>query len=272
MAPETGIDGLLEEVQATEDHLYESREERKFVVSVAVARALRDRLGERLAVEEFVPGRRRTLIHSIYFDSEDFSLYRESLAIESSLKFRLRGYATWGAGAAIDPVTFFECKLGMRADGSPKKKRKLRFELPHMLATSLFDRQAVKRATTGMLSLAPRPKFWTKALKFVNARRLLPQLTVCYEREAYVSEDGRLRVTLDEHFRASRIYPDNTSRLDEPPAELPGVAILEVKFIGAFPPWLADELVALGIAPEGQSFSKFKTAVPMVFPHMGPSG
>lgn len=272
MLPEAGVGELFDEVHLTEDDLYESREERKFVVPLDVAGALRERLSARLAIEEFIPGRQRTLIHSVYFDSEDFSLYRESLSIESSLKFRLRGYATWGARDGIDPMSFFECKLGMKEVGTRKKKRKLRFQLPHMLATSLFDRQAVKRATTGMLSLAPKPKFWTKALKFVNERKLLPQLTVCYEREAYVSEDGRLRVTLDEHFRASRIWPNNTSRLDEPAAQLPGVVILEVKFIGAFPAWLADELSGLGLAPEGQSFSKFKTAVPMVFPQAVPAG
>jgi SPX domain protein involved in polyphosphate accumulation len=262
------IEELFAELQGAQDNIYECREERKYVLSEAASHALREVFASRLALEEFVPGRLRTLVHSIYFDSPEWTLYSDSMRQEGSLKFRLRGYATKERTSEVDSNVYFECKLGVQEGMAGKKKKKLRFMVPHALATMLFERRAARQAATGMLTLAPQPKFWRKALHFVAAKHLIPRLTICYERTAYVSEDGRLRITLDEHFEASSIHSDNTSRLGEAHGRLPGVVILEIKFLGEFPAWVVEALNRVGLLCEGQAFSKFKTAVPMLFPEL----
>ncbi|HEY9723405.1 MAG TPA: polyphosphate polymerase domain-containing protein [Oscillatoriaceae cyanobacterium] len=237
--------------------LYAFREERKYLVPVATAQALRQALAERLDLEQFVPGRPRSRVHSIYFDSPDLALYRESLGEENSLKLRLRAYASLHDEG--EPTVFLECKLGVR-EAARRKKRKLRWALPPaMLATLVEKRYEALEPDT-------QPKFWRKALGLLAERELVPRLSICYEREAYVSPDGRLRVTLDEGYRASRIEAERHSPLDAAQGDLPGLAILEVKLLGEFPEWLGELLLAWGIPSEGQSFSKYKTAVPVLFP------
>lgn len=264
------IDELVAEVTAFEDDLYASRQERKYVLATPIAEALRAAVEARLRREAFVPGRTLTRIHSIYFDSEDFTLFRQSLADEASnLKFRVRSYGDAAAAGAVDRDAFFECKLGVTA-ADARRKHKLRVRLRPQQASALFNGEAVQRASTDMLSLANKQHFWRKALRFVREHRLIPRLSVAYVREAFVSDDGRLRVTFDDGYLASRIHTGVTSRPADARAALSGRIIAEVKFVGAFPAWLEAAMAALGVASEGQSFSKFKTGVPLLYGEVRP--
>jgi SPX domain protein involved in polyphosphate accumulation len=249
------IDQLIAEATG-EAHLFDFREERKYLVTQQTAQALRPVLGTRLALEQFVPGRTRSVVHSVYLDSPDFSLYRESLLEEDSLKLRLRTYAN--PDGHCDEWVFFECKLGV-GEAAGKKKRKIRWALtPGMVSAFLA-------ADYDQIVPGAHPKIWRKVVALLAARRAVPRLTVSYEREAFVSADGHLRITLDAGYHASRIEPGLHSRADAAHGYLPGIGILEVKLVGAFPGWLAELLAASGVSPEGQGFSKFKTAVPLLF-------
>lgn len=250
----TRLDELLADA-TSEQALYAFREERKYRVPHATAQALGQALGERLLREEFVPGRGRSRVHSIYFDGPDLPLYRESLAEGNNLKVRLRTYGDVRGGDEAE--TYLECKLGVR-EAARRKKRKLRWALtPTMLASLLEGRHDALLPTA-------QPKFWHKALDLMAARALRPVLTVCYDREAYVSADGRLRVTLDTGYVATRLTGLETP-LGGPRSELPGSAILEIKLLDALPAWLDELLAAWGLPAEGESFSKYRTAVPQLF-------
>jgi hypothetical protein len=252
--------GLVAGMREGTGELYGCRQERKLVVPVASAAALRSELTARLPHEEWVPGRRRSAIHSVYLDTPGFGLYRRSLEPGmSSVKLRLRTYADAATPGRPDPRTFLEAKLGALSPAGARLKRKVRMALTDRELAAVLD-------GTGAFEPADRRKFWTQLLAFTRTHAIRPRLTVGYEREAWTDAHGFLRVTIDEGYRAAEVSPEVASPLLPTPATLPGVAIVEIKFLQAVPAWLTDALVALGLPPEGQPFSKFKTAVPLLFP------
>jgi hypothetical protein len=244
--------------------LYASRAERKLVVAPEAARALRAAVAARLDVEQYVPGRTRTRIHSIYFDTADFALYRRSLAPGPApgLKLRLRAYGDARTPDRPDAARFLEAKLGVTSPDGPRLKRKARLALSDRKLARLMKAKGTKRPLS-------RRKFWQPLLAYLAAFQVRPRLTVSYEREAFVDRAGLLRVTFDEGYHAS-VVEGAASPLGAPVGRLGDAVIVEIKFVQALPPWLVDELVRLGLPPEGQPFSKFKTAVPLLFPAVAP--
>jgi hypothetical protein len=234
------------------------------VVTPEVAAALRATVAARLAVEQFVPGRRTTLIHSLYCDSPDFELFRRSLQGDSalSLKLRLRSYGDAATPGTSDAARFLEAKVGATSPEGVRLKHKARLSL---------DDDAVA-TVLGLAGAAPsfvpgsRRKFWRPLLAVMDAQAIRPCLTVSYEREAFVDTAGQLRVTFDADYRASPIAAGSVTPLAGPAGRLGDARIVEIKFVDSLPAWLAAALVRLGLDPSGQSFSKFKTAVPLCFP------
>lgn len=258
-ADSASLASLMSEVGA-EDDLYGNRVEWKFVLSPAEAAALRQAVSARLRLEEFVQGRRRTLMHSVYFDSPDFMLYRRAALTQSSLKFRLRTYTSYGDGGRADSHGFFECKIGQAG-----KKYKLRTMVPVVRAGALILPARAGLPGTGRLSIAADQRFMRKALRVVNEFGMAARLTVAYVRDAFVSEDGALRVTFDAMYRASRIAQGDRSSLEDGPHGL-DATIVEIKFVGAPPPWLEALLLSHGLPPGGVSFSKFRHGVALTHP------
>ncbi len=256
------IDGLISIGGPASDtgELFGCRTERKLVVAPEAAAALRTLVAARLALEQYVPGRRKTAIHSIYFDTADFALYRRSMMAgpAPSLKLRLRAYGDAATPDRPDPSRFLEAKLGVTVAGGPRLKRKARL--------SLSDRKLARlMAGNGSVKPISRRKFWRPLLEHLAAFGVGPRLTVSYVREAFVNSAGTLRITFDEGYRASLIA-GTASPLDAAPGLLGDAVVVEIKFLVDLPAWLLDALAELGLPPEGQPFSKFKTAVPLLFP------
>jgi hypothetical protein len=209
-------------------------------------------------------------MHSIYFDSADFMLYRRAVLTESSLKFRLRTYTTYGDLTKMDPQGFFECKIGQKG-----KKFKLRSMLPVVRAAELMVPAKPAPAgtgrlglpTTGRLSIAADSRFMWKARRVLGEFQMTARLTVSYVREAFVSSDGSLRITFDEHYRAAPIMPGGVTPLDGPPGTLSDI-IAEVKFVGTLPAWLQELLEANGLPLGGVTFSKFRQGVALSYPQL----
>lgn len=242
--------------------VYGCRAERKLVVTPAAAAALRGVVAAHLAVEQYVPGRTRTRIHSIYFDSEDFALYRRSLAPgpTPSLKLRLRAYGDAATPDRPDAGRFLEAKLGVTTPDGPRRKRKARL--------ALSDRKVAKvmKARAGTKPVSRR-KFWRPLLEYLAAFGVRPRLTVTYVREAFVDATGQVRITFDEDYRAS-VVDGAASPLGGPIGRLDDQVIVEIKLVQDPPGWLLCALGQLGLPAEGMAFSKFKTAVPLLFPAM----
>lgn len=266
LATDARLDAIVELATAPTagtGQLYMCRLERKLVVSPDAADALRRLVSARLSLEQWVPDRSKTLIHSIYFDSEDFALYRRSLESgpSTSMKLRLRAYGDARTPESPDPSRFFEAKLGAITPAGGRMKRKSRILLSARKVAALMDSENERepRRISGR-------KFWKPVLAYMEALKIRPRLTVSYVREAWEDAAGLLRVTFDEGYRASRVDPGGASPLASPAGVLGPAVIVEIKFIQSVPAWLQAELERLGLPPEGQSFSKFRTAVPLVFP------
>lgn len=244
--------------------LYFHRTERKLVLTPDVANRLRDRVAERLSVEEWVPGRRRTRIHSIYFDTPDFALYRRSRAPESALhlKVRLRAYGDAGGAGPSEPERFLETKVSTVSPGGLRLKHKARLLLDDEATATVLR---VPGAADGIEPTARR-KFWRPLLATMATQAIHPRLTVSYIREAFVDPDANLRITFDEALGATAVGAGAVSPLGTPPGTLAGVRIVEIKFLDTLPPWLTTTLEGLGLPTDGQPFSKYKTAVPLLFP------
>jgi hypothetical protein len=242
--------------------LYARRVERKLVLTPPQAKALRAVVDAHMAVEHFVAGRDRTRIHSTYLDTADFALYHQSLVggDATGLKLRIRSYSD-AATASADSGAFLEAKLAVSTDGT-REKNKARLNLTDDALAALMAGEALALPRS-------RKRFWRPLLGFMAGSRVAPRLAVSYSREAFVDETGALRVTFDEHFQASAIAADGSSPLTAP-RSLDDVVILEIKFVGEVPEWLNEAIAALDLPVGGQSFSKYKTAVGLLFPEARP--
>lgn len=245
------------------DDVYGSRQERKLVVPIAVVAPLRAALANHLHIEEFVAGRQRSLIHSVYLDTPDFALYRGADQPGSpNVKLRLRTYGDAATPGRTDGPTYLEAKVGLVSSEGVKLKRKARLPLtgPQLDVVLNVPGAAEKLRTD------TRKKFWKPVLKQIATHAIGPCLTVSYEREAWIDETGFLRVTIDEGYIATAVQAGGCSPIDACAGRLPHSAIVELKFVGSVPAWLEAVIIGLGLRPEGESFSKFKTAVPLLFP------
>lgn len=242
--------------------MYGCRAERKLVVPPAAAAALREAVARHLVVEQYVPGRLRTRIHSIYFDTAGFALYRRSLAPgpTPSLKLRLRAYGDAATPDRPDAGRFLEAKLGVTTPDGPRLKRKARLALSDRKLARLMRAKAGKKPVS-------RRKFWRPLLEYLAAFGVRPRLTVSYVREAFVDAEGRVRITFDEDYHAS-VVDGAASPLGGPVGRIGDQVVVEIKLVQDPPAWLLDALARLGLPPEGMAFSKFKTAVPLLFPAM----
>jgi hypothetical protein len=264
------LESLLGEIGNDDEDIFGNRVEWKFVLDAATASAVREVVASRLHLEEFIPGRKKTLMHSVYFDSADFMLYRRAVMTESSLKFRLRTYTTHGDLSKMDPQGFFECKIGQKG-----KKFKLRSMLPVTRAAELMvPARPVVAGTgrlsltgTGLLGVAADSRFMWKARRVLGEFQMTARLTVSYVREAFVSDNGAVRITFDEQYTAAPIGPGGVT----PRVGFPGTLdkiIVEVKFVGNLPDWLAAVLGENGLPMGGVTFSKFRQGVALSYPEL----
>lgn len=262
--PELGnLKGLVAAMGGGAADLYGLRLERKLVLPAEVALALRAAVSERMVLEQYLPGRLKSRIHSLYFDSPDFLLFRRAQQGgegETSLKLRLRAYGDAATPSTGDHGRFLEAKLGITSAEGLRLKRKARLAISDRKLASFLHADGPYQPRSGR-------RFWKPLLAWVREAQIRPCLSVTYEREAFMDPISQLRVTFDTGYRASPVV-GAASPLVGPHGALGGVVIVELKFVQSLPDWLSAELLRLGLPVDGQSFSKFRTAVPLLFPHL----
>jgi hypothetical protein len=170
-------------------------------------------------------------VHSLYLDSRDMRLYQSTInGDRNRYKLRIRYYAQ-------DPQAplFFEIKS--RRDRVIRKQRSM---VRRASLASLLDGRL---PTTADLH-EPEQAQYEALHRFCELRRSLgatPKTHVGYHREAWLSADNSVRVTLD---RGVRTGPDPTARLSTELAGLTPVfgkrVVLEIKFTDRYPLWLKD--------------------------------
>jgi len=179
-------------------------------------------------------------ICSIYCDTEDFAIVRNSLDKPVyKEKLRLRSYGVPGSR----DTAFVELKK--KYDGVVYKRR-----------VTVTAAQAAECVCTGRLrrdDQISREINW-----FLHSWQPSPAAYIGYDREAWSGiDDNELRITFDTNLRA-RNWDLDLRAGDFGELILPRESILmELKFTGGAPMWLARLLSENGIRPA--SFSKYGT-------------
>lgn len=202
------------------------REDRKYVVPQDVLATVLERLRDEVEVLE-VEGRRRSRYASTYFDTPDADLFRaHAQGRRLRYKVRTREYSDLG-------TRYVEVKL----KGSRGRTVKLR---------QAFSTAEHGEGGTGVQAFADRTV--SAAYGLPPQPRLLPSLSVGYDRSTLVAREGELRVTVDSALTFRR--PDGT-RVG---TLKPGLLLVEVKS-PAGRSGVDALLVRNGCRP--QSFSKY---------------
>lgn len=183
-------------------------------------------------------------VHSLYLDSADWRIYRETRNGNfSRFKLRARTYAFTPAA----PV-FLEVKS---RDGEAMQKSRAqvdRAEAVRILEGGVPSNQAKGHALENFRTHMDRYKAY-------------PRAWVTYERFAYVGGDrGLVRITFDSAIACA---PPTTGMTGPerwyPIDEVKGIVILELKYNGSYPAWAADTVRRFDL--ERRSMSKYRHAV-----------
>lgn len=182
-------------------------------------------------------------VHSEYLDGPNWSIFKDTL--EGSFerfKLRARCYAF-----TPDAPMFLECKYRFG-----EAMWKTRAEVPRAAANDLL--------WGGAPNLKPTPAIETFRL-WQERRRAWPRVWVTYRRYAYVGGVRDLvRITFDTKIQCAPATRDSS----EPPRWYPlpdfwHLEILELKYTGSYPGWLAELIRRFDL--ERNSMSKYKHSV-----------
>lgn len=187
-------------------------------------------------------GSARYPVHSLYLDSPDFRLYRDTAeGAFSRFKLRARCYNFQPARSV-----FLEVKT--RHGEAMTKSRALASveESTQLMAGAGTDREdaGLRAFATARDNLRARPVAW-----------------ITYDRAAYVGgERSLVRITFDSDVRAALPTHD----LSEPPTwyalpEVVGLVVLEIKYTGSYPAWVAETVRRFGL--HRQSMSKYRQGI-----------
>lgn len=213
------------------------RVEKKYLLSPAQYRALRDGMAPYMKADEYG----RYTICNIYYDTDDFRLIRASL--EKPVykeKLRLRSYGT----ASDDQKVFVEIKK--KFDHVVYKRR------------AVMPCAEAVRYLAGGASPHGDDQICREIDWFLTCYRPKPQVFIAYDREALAGmENEELRVTFDTNLRW-RDYDLDLRKGSHGELLLPQDRILmEIKIPGTAPLWLSRLLSQVGAFPT--SFSKYGT-------------
>lgn len=187
-------------------------------------------------------------ICSLYLDSEDLRLYRETReGLRTRFKLRIRGYSD-------DPSVPLLFEIKRRADGIVHKTRSVvpRSAFPALVAGRQVELPGMRDGQRAWLD---------EFVRLMLATGARPRVLVRYDREAYVgAADPEVRVTLDRRLRAA-----DTSR-SELRMEGSGfrsigerAVILELKFNQRCPAWLLQLVQRFEL--RRTSYSKYCAAI-----------
>lgn len=181
------------------------------------------------------------IICSIYYDTDDYAVIRESLTKPSfKQKLRLRSYGV----PTADSIVYLELKK--KLDGITYKRR-----IPLKL------REAQDYMETGRMPEQQDQIF--REIRWYNRQQpLSAKAVICYNRVALCgNDDANLRLTIDNQIRW-RSYNLSLAAGDHGDLLLsPGLRLMEIKTMNALPLWLVKLLSQFKIYP--CAFSKYGT-------------
>ncbi len=214
------------------------RYELKYVLTKEQVEFIKYRLAEYMELDQYG----RTSIASLYYDTPDYRLIRNSIEEpQFKEKMRLRSYGL----ATKDSPLFLEIK---RKYDSVVYKRRIKTTQNQINA---FFNKGEKIGDDDQIA---------KELCYFRDyyRNLVPACLIIYDREAYFERNGDLRLTIDFNPRYRLDNLNLTTSMEGISLLKEGEAILEIKVQEAMPLWLTHILNEGNI--KKSSFSKYGTA------------
>jgi SPX domain protein involved in polyphosphate accumulation len=216
------------------DRMQTQRFELKYLITEEVALKVRDFVRCYLNLDEYSTCQPNLSypVHSLYLDSADLKTYWDTVnGDKNRFKLRLRYYSVEKG----TPV-FFEIKR--RVNSCIMKQR------------GGVKQEAVEWLLSGHL---PKPEHLLsktdKALvalqRFCQLSHQIqakPRIHISYLREAYVSDNDKVRVTMDRkvHAEPNQSYSVKTKMGNNPKYSFQPYVILELKFTDRYPDWFQE--------------------------------
>jgi len=222
------------------DRMQKQRFELKYLISEETALMVRDFVRSYLDFDEYSVGKPNYSypVHSLYIDSDRLTLYWDTInGNKNRYKLRLRYYSTHP-----DAPVFFEVKR--RHNNTIAKQRGgVRQECVPLLLGGHLPQQdhLVSKNPSGLVAL----QTFCSLAHDLHAK---PRVHIFYMREAYVSDDDQVRVTIDRRVMGDANL-NYSIKTDMPNGHLtfPGDVILELKFTNRFPDWFRELVRIFGV-------------------------
>jgi len=215
------------------DRMQQSRFELKYLINEGTAGRVRDFVRCYLSLDEYGAGKPdySYLVHSLYLDSDNLDIYWRTVnGDKNRYKLRLRYYSD-----QPDSPVFFEIKRRMK-DIILKQRGAVRQSAVPFLLSGHFP------APEHMLGKSPDGlSAVQKFCRLMNGLQARPRSHIRYLREAYVSDDDEVRVTMDRDVCSEpNLEPCIKVKMTRPVRSFTGQVILELKFTNRFPNWFRE--------------------------------
>ena len=215
------------------DKMQASRFEQKYIITEEQALQIRDFVRSYLELDENGVGKPNYSypVHSLYLDSDDLKLYWSTInGDKNRFKLRLRFYNN-----NPDTPVFFEIKRRMN-NCILKQRGGVRQEFVAYLLSGHLPRE------DHLLSKAPKQMIALQRFcELVNRIHAKPKVHIFYMREAYVSSDDQVRVTIDRNvFGEENLSLSIKTEMKNPVHRFQDQVILELKFTNRFPNWFRE--------------------------------
>jgi len=247
--------------------MQQQRFELKYLVTEETALMVRDFVRSHLDFDEYSVGKPNYSypVHSLYIDSSDLKLYWGTInGDKNRYKLRLRYYSTHS-----DSPVFFEIKRRvnnciMKQRGGVKQDC-----VPLLLKGHLPQPEhLVSKNPAGHVALQT-------FCELSHRLHATPKVHIFYMREAYVSDDDNVRVTLDRNvFGEANLGYSIKTEMTQPASTFRNQVILELKFTNRFPDWFRELVRVFGVMQcgaakycecvQGIGFSKLGSDLPVM--------
>jgi VTC domain len=215
------------------DRMQQSRFELKYLINETMAERVRDFVQCYLSMDEFSVGKPNYSypVHSLYLDSDNLEIYWRTInGDKNRFKLRLRYYSDHP-----DSPVFFEIKRRMK-DVILKQRGGVKQSAVPLLLSGHFPTMdhMISKTPNGLVAVQRFCQLMTE----LHAK---PRSHIFYQREAYVSDDDEVRVTMDRDvFSEPNLQSSIKVKMTRPVHSFVGFVILELKFTNRFPNWFRE--------------------------------
>lgn len=215
------------------DRMQTQRFELKYLIPEEKALRVRDFVQSYLGLDEYsaVQPDLSYPVHSLYLDSDQLTTYWDTInGNKNRYKLRLRYYS-----AEPGSPVFFEIKRRMNSC-IMKQRGGVRMEAVESLLNGQFPHPDHLLSYNAKALVALQ-----RFCELMSRIRAKPKVHIAYAREAYVSDDDRVRVTLDRKVRGEpNLKSSVKTEMSRPAYSYCDDVILELKFTDRFPNWFKE--------------------------------